>query len=154
MDNRSRAIQAWTIARIELRRAFFSKRAFWVYGLALLPTVLGIIWGAGILAIFGVVVDLFSLFGVLAFIGIGVDFGIHLVHRYAAEGDLTEALARIAPVNIVAAGIALLGCGTLITSSYPPLHSLGVVSVVTLIASVSGSVLVLPAMLAGRAREN
>ncbi len=32
--------QAWTIARIELRRAFFSKRAFWVYGLALLPAVI------------------------------------------------------------------------------------------------------------------
>jgi hypothetical protein len=35
-----RARQAWTIARIELRRAFLSKRAFWVYGLALLPSVI------------------------------------------------------------------------------------------------------------------
>jgi ABC-type transport system involved in multi-copper enzyme maturation permease subunit len=32
--------QAWTIAAIELRRAFFSKRAFWVYGLALFPSVI------------------------------------------------------------------------------------------------------------------
>lgn len=32
--------QAWTIARIELKRAFFSKRAFWVYGLALFPSVI------------------------------------------------------------------------------------------------------------------
>jgi hypothetical protein len=118
--------------------------------LALLPSVLGIIWGAGILALLGAVVDLFSLFGVLAFIGIGVDFGIHLVHRYASEGDLTEALARIAPVNLVAAGVAILGCGTLITSSYPPLRSLGVVSVATLATCVVGSLLVLPATLAGR----
>jgi F5/8 type C domain-containing protein len=35
-----RARQAWTIARIELRRAFFAKRSFWVYGLALLPSVI------------------------------------------------------------------------------------------------------------------
>jgi hypothetical protein len=34
-----RARQAWTIARIELRRAFFAKRALWVYALALLPAV-------------------------------------------------------------------------------------------------------------------
>jgi|WetSurMetagenome_2_1015567.scaffolds.fasta_scaffold51996_2 hypothetical protein len=40
MDNRSRLKQAWTVARIELRRAFFSKRAFWVYGLALFPCVI------------------------------------------------------------------------------------------------------------------
>ena len=37
---RDRGWQAWTIARIELRRAFFAKRSFWVYGLALLPAVI------------------------------------------------------------------------------------------------------------------
>ena len=126
---------------------WFTFRNLRLTALALLPTILGIVWGAGILALCGAVVDLFSLFGVLAFIGIGVDFGIHLVHRYASEGDLTEALARIAPVNLVAAGIAILGCGTLITSSYPPLRSLGVVSVATLATCVVGSLLVLPATL-------
>ena len=35
-----RASQAWTIAKIELRRVFFAKRSFWVYGLALLPSVI------------------------------------------------------------------------------------------------------------------
>ena len=42
----ARAHQAWVIARIELRRAFLSKRAFWVYGLALLPAV--IFFGHGV----------------------------------------------------------------------------------------------------------
>jgi hypothetical protein len=32
--------QAWTIARLELRRVFFSKRSFWVYGLAVFPAVI------------------------------------------------------------------------------------------------------------------
>src|SRR3954469_16677883 len=36
----SRAAQAWTIAKIELRRVFFAKRSLWVYGLALLPSVI------------------------------------------------------------------------------------------------------------------
>src|SRR5439155_19574017 len=40
------ARQAWIIAKSELRRAFFMKRAFWVYGLALLPSV--IFFGHGI----------------------------------------------------------------------------------------------------------
>jgi hypothetical protein len=35
-----RARQTWTIAKLELRRAFFAKRSFWVYGLALLPAVM------------------------------------------------------------------------------------------------------------------
>jgi len=40
MTPRFRARQALTIARIELRRAFFSRRAFWVYLLALFPAVI------------------------------------------------------------------------------------------------------------------
>jgi hypothetical protein len=46
----ARARQAWTIAKIELRRAFFAKRSFWVYGLALLPAV--IFFGHGLEAKF------------------------------------------------------------------------------------------------------
>ena len=42
----ARARQAWTITRIELRRAFFAKRSLWVYGLALLPSV--IFFGHGV----------------------------------------------------------------------------------------------------------
>jgi ABC-type transport system involved in multi-copper enzyme maturation permease subunit len=40
MQNQPWIKQAWTIAKIELRRAFFSKRAFWVYGLALFPSLI------------------------------------------------------------------------------------------------------------------
>jgi len=37
---KGRARQTWTIAKIELRRAFFAKRSLWVYGLALLPSLI------------------------------------------------------------------------------------------------------------------
>src|SRR5687767_10538532 len=35
-----RARQAWTIAKIELRRVFFARRSLWVYALALLPSLI------------------------------------------------------------------------------------------------------------------
>jgi ABC-type transport system involved in multi-copper enzyme maturation permease subunit len=37
--------QAWTIARIEMRRAFFSKRGLWVYLLAIFPCVAFLLHG-------------------------------------------------------------------------------------------------------------
>jgi hypothetical protein len=37
--NVARARQAWTIAKIELRRVFFARRGLWVYVLAFLPAV-------------------------------------------------------------------------------------------------------------------
>jgi len=117
---------------------------------ALLPTAVGLIWAAGALAIARVELDLFAVFAVVTFVGIGVDYGIHLVHRYQERGDAARATAELVPVILVAAAITMLGYGTLITSSYPPLQSMGLVSVVSTITLAAASVFTLPALLMGR----
>ena len=114
---------------------------------ALLPTAIGLTWAAGALAIAGVELDLFAVFAVVTFIGIGVDYGIHLVHRYHERGDAERATAELAPVILSAAAITLGGYGTLIWSSYPPLRSIGIVSAASTVALAAASVLVLPALL-------
>jgi predicted RND superfamily exporter protein len=114
---------------------------------ALLPTALGLIWTAGILALFGVELDLFAMFAVVTFLGIGVDYGIHLVHRFKEHGNAERATAELAPVIFVAGAITVLGYGTLINSSYPPLRSIGIVSGVSVLALAAASVMVLPALL-------
>ena len=120
---------------------------------AMLPTTIGLIWAAGVLAIGGVEPDLFAVFAVVTFVGIGVDYGIHLVHRYQHRGDATRATAELAPVILVAAAITLLGYGTLVNSSYPPLRSIGLVSAVSVVTLATASVLVLPALLMTERRE-
>jgi predicted RND superfamily exporter protein len=102
-----------------------------------------------VLAVSGVSLDLFSMFAVMTFVGIGVDYGIHLVHRCAhtAPGERGEAVARLGPVILVAALTTLFGFGTLMTSSYPPLSLLGVVSTVAIVALGTASLFVLPALL-------
>ena len=40
MNTSFRARQVWTIARMQLRRVFFSRRSFWVYLLALFPSIM------------------------------------------------------------------------------------------------------------------
>jgi predicted RND superfamily exporter protein len=52
-------------------------------------------------------------------------------------------------VIVVAGLITLAGYGTLVTSSYPPLRSIGLVSVVSVLTLVAASVLLLPALLIG-----
>lgn len=114
---------------------------------ALLPTALGLAWTAGILALAGIDLDLFAAFAVVTLLGIGVDYGVHLVHRYHERGDAAAATAELAPVILVAALITILGYGTLVTSSYPPLRSIGLVSVISVLALAAASVVVLPALL-------
>jgi predicted RND superfamily exporter protein len=120
--------------------------------LALLPTVLALIWAAGLMALAGTELDLFSVFAVMTFVGIGVDYGIHLVHEFhrARRDQREEVIARLGPVILVAGGITLLGYGTLITSSYAPLRSLGLVSAVMVGTLMVSSLIVLPALLIRR----
>jgi predicted RND superfamily exporter protein len=116
--------------------------------LASLPTVLGIVWGLGALGWAGVVLDLFSVFAVLMFLGIGVDYGIHLLHP-TVDGtwSIDEALTLVGPAMLLAGLTTIVGFGTLIGSAYPPLRSLGLVSVATIGTSLIASLLVLPALL-------
>jgi uncharacterized protein len=122
--------------------------------LALVPTALALVWAAGVLAFSGIELDLFSVFAVMTFVGIGVDYGIHLVHRFreARHSEVDEVIAHLGPVILVAGTITLLGFGTLVFSSYPPLRSLGLVSLVLVVTLVLASVLVLPALLVRRGR--
>ncbi|MEP7364836.1 MAG: hypothetical protein ABI972_16400 [Acidobacteriota bacterium] len=45
MITATRLRQVWTIAQLQLRRVFFSKRSFWVYLLALFPSVIFFVHG-------------------------------------------------------------------------------------------------------------
>ena len=115
--------------------------------LALLPTFAGLVWTAGVLALAGVELDLFAVFAVVTFVGIGVDYGIHMVHRYRERRDPSQTVSELAPVILAAAAITLFGYGTLITSSYPPLRSIGIVSAVSVCALALASVILLPALM-------
>jgi predicted RND superfamily exporter protein len=115
--------------------------------LALLPTFAGLIWTAGVLALAGLELDLFAVFAVVTFVGIGVDYGIHMVHRYRERRDPVQTVSELAPVILAAAAITLFGYGTLITSSYPPLRSIGIVSATSVCALALASVILLPALM-------
>ena len=69
--------------------------------------------------------------------------------RLPLVGALVALGGGKAPTRVRAgvAAITLLGYGTLVSSSYPPLRSMGLVSIVSTISLAAASVLVLPALL-------
>jgi predicted RND superfamily exporter protein len=117
--------------------------------LALVPTGVGFIWSAGLLALGRVELDLFSMFAAVTCIGIVTDYGIYVLHRYVTEagGDVREVLTRTGAAIMIACLTALVGFGTLVNSSYGPLRVFGVVSAVTLSCCLAASLLLLPALL-------
>jgi predicted exporter len=117
--------------------------------LALLPTVAGFVWSAGLLALWRVELDLFSMFAAVTCIGIAVDYGIYVLRRYTSEagGDVHAVLTRTGAAIMIACLTALVGFGSLVNSSYRPLRVFGMVSAVTLICCLAASLLLLPALL-------
>jgi len=123
--------------------------------LALIPTMCGIIWGLGALGWAGVVLDLFSVFAILMFLGIGVDYGIHLLHpTLDGHAGIAETLSLVGPALLLAGATTIVGFGTLVWSAYGPLRSLGLVSVATIASALLASLLVLPAVVLARGRTS
>jgi predicted exporter len=116
--------------------------------LALLPTAIGFVWSAGALAMLKVELDLFSLFAAVTFIGIAVDYGIYVLYRSVFEpsNGMDDVMTRVGPAIIIACATAIIGFGTLINSSYRPLHVFGIVSIVTLTSCLTASIVSLPAL--------
>jgi predicted RND superfamily exporter protein len=116
--------------------------------LALAPTAVGFVWSAGILALAGVTLDLFSLFAAVTFIGIAVDYGIYVLYRYTFEpsGGMASVVTQTGAAIALACGTALIGFGSLVNSSYAPLHVFGIMSIVTLGCCLLASIVTLPAV--------
>ena len=116
--------------------------------LCLLPTVLALLWSAGLFAALGIDLDLFSVFGVVMAIGIGVDYGIHILHRLKShEGELKEFLPWTGAAIGLAALTTVIAFGTLAFSSYEPLAKLGLVVATSVTFAALASLLLLPALL-------
>lgn len=117
--------------------------------LCLLPTVFGLLWSAGLFAVAGIELDLFSIFGIVMAIGIGVDYGVHILHRLQSKDGrrLSEFLPWTGAAIALAAVTTMIGFGTLAFSSYQPLARLGVVVATNVMFAAFASLLVLPALL-------
>jgi uncharacterized protein len=113
------------------------------------PTIVGFIWSVGLLALFRIELDLFSLFATVTFVGIAVDYGIYVLYRHAVEGPagVGDVLTRTGPAIAIACLTALIGFGSLMFSAYGPLRVFGLVSVITLSCCLAASLLFLPAVI-------
>lgn len=122
--------------------------------LALIPVACGAVWGLGVMGWLGIEFNLANLMAIPLLLGIGVDTGVHLVHRHRA-GDLPEGLIASSTGHAVGlSGITtMIGFGSLLLAQHGGLRSLGLVMVIGLAATMVAGLLVLPAVLRLLTRE-
>ncbi len=123
--------------------------------LSLLPLCVGVVWMLGIMVLIGEDMNFFNIFVVTMIIGIGVDYGVHMVHRWrevgfgpeALQGErLVESLGETGKAIVLAAVSTSVGFGSLALSHYPGLRSMGYVAILGAAATALVSITLLPAL--------
>jgi len=89
-----------------------------------LPVGTGVLWALGVMAVVGYPLNLLNVFVITMVIGVGSDYAIYIIHR-VREGSSTEQLAQTARAVVLSALTTIVGFGTLITTHYPGLQSMG-----------------------------
>ena len=121
--------------------------------LALVPLIIGMVWMLGGMALLGFRLNFFNIFVITMIIGIGVDYGVHLLHRwYESGGDWTQ-LSETAKAIGVAALTTVVGFGSLVLSHYPGLRSVGAAAILGAVATAVLSITLLPALLSMREKS-
>lgn len=118
---------------------------------ALVPVLVGLVWMLGAMGWLGVQLNFLNTFVTTMILGIGVDYGLHMVHRLRETAELPPAeretgLASTAGAVAVAALSTVCGFGSLALSSYPGLQSTGLVAIFGAVATAAVAVTFLPAV--------
>lgn len=126
--------------------------------ITLAPLVMGVVWMLGAMAALGLAMNFMNIFVSTMIIGIGVDYGVHSVHRYReiqkrGHGDLDHEVVETGKAIAVAALSTMVGFGSLSLSHYPGLRSMGLVAILGALATCLVSLTVLPAYLSIRNRR-
>lgn len=123
--------------------------------LSLAPLVVGVVWMVAAMVALGIPMNFMNIFVTAMIIGIGVDYGVHVIHRYREverfglerlEADVSETGKAIT----MAALSTTVGFGSLSLSHYPGLRSMGLVAILGAVATCVVSLTVLPAYLSLR----
>ena len=123
--------------------------------LAIIPLGIGMIWTAGWMWLFNLRFNLANLIAVPLIIGIGLENGIHIVHRFREEGEGGPALVASSTGQSVTlfSLTTMVGFGSLMVAKYYGIYSIGLLLTVSVGSVLVASLTVLPLLLFHPARK-
>ncbi len=118
--------------------------------LAMIPLFFGVIWMVGIMGLTGMQLTLLNIMAIPLIIGIGIDDGVHLIHRYHHEGEgaIFTVFSSTGKAIIITSLTTMLAFGSLIFAVYRGFGSLGSALFLGVGTCLLASLFVLPALLA------
>ncbi|MBW8876337.1 MAG: MMPL family transporter [Acidobacteria bacterium] len=123
--------------------------------MALAPLTLGILWMVGSMSALGIQMNFINIFVTTMIIGIGVDYGIYVLHRYLEVRDLPDeeferGILETCKAVLAAATCTIVGFGSITFSHYPGLISTGKVAILGALCTSLVAITLLPTFLSWR----
>ncbi|MBI3450191.1 MAG: MMPL family transporter [Acidobacteria bacterium] len=117
--------------------------------LALIPKLMGVVWMMGGMRLLDLSYNFANLVAIPLILGVGIDTGVHIIHRMRAEGEggMTLVLRHTGRAILIAGLTTMLGFGSLALASHRGLASLGTVLLLGLGSCIVTATIVLPNML-------
>ena len=123
-------------------------RSLWLTALANVQLILGVIWMLGCMRLLGIKMNFVNAFVTSMILGVGIDYGIHIIHRISQEGlSNFEGLMETGKAVVMAALTNVAGFGTIGLSNYPGLRSMGIVAAIGSVTCLVTALTTLPALL-------
>lgn len=122
---------------------------------ALVPLTIGLIWMVGGMVAVNTPMNFINIFVTTMIIGIGVDYGVHLMHRFQESQDLPwdqfeNGIVETGKAVVAASVSTIFGFGSMMFSHYPGLQSTGKVAILGALSTCLVSITMVPAVLAWR----
>jgi hypothetical protein len=117
--------------------------------LVLAPLAVGLLWLVGAMAVLDLEINLFNMVAIPTLIGIGVDNGVHLYHRYRLEGEgsIVRVLRHTGLAVVLSSVTTMVGFSGLVLAHHPGLNSIGVLALLGIGTTMVAALTVLPAVL-------
>jgi len=117
--------------------------------LALLPLGMGVVWMMGAMRLFDISFNFANLVAVPLIIGVGIDNGVHVIHRIRLEGrqGMNVVLRHTGRAILIASLTTMIGFGSLALASHRGMASLGAVLLLGVGSCLITSTVVLPNLL-------
>jgi len=116
--------------------------------LALLPLLIGGVWMVGLMEVFSVEWTFANGVSMALIIGIGVDSGVHLVHRWRENGrDVRDATRTSGKAIMVSSFTTMIAFGSMSLARYQGLHGLGIVLLLGVGSCLFATLVILPGVL-------
>lgn len=111
------------------------------------PMVVGALWTFGFVGYMGIEINQFLIGFLSIILGLAIDFGMHITHRYREAKEIQKTLTSVGPGILMGGLTTVFGYTALSMASLPMIRNLGKILVFGILASMFAAFLLAPSLI-------